>query len=211
MFIKVHIFIDFRYLSKIDCTCGFDPQFFEVLKVALNKKEEPLKHGILLLNEMSTRESVSVATKNLTYKGLIDFGSGEGRFTEFTEKADHALVIMYQMLNDSYTQPIAVFASKGPVKGDVLAKLIIKAICLMEKIGAKIHGVVSDGASTNRKFWTVLGVDASKDNLRNYFEHPSVEGRKVYVFSDTPHLMKTIRNRLYNNKVLQVCKVHYIR
>ncbi|XP_071640111.1 uncharacterized protein [Temnothorax longispinosus] len=192
-----------RYLSKIDSTCGFDPQFFEVLKVALNKKEESLRHGILLLDEMSTRESVSVATKNLTYKGLIDFGSGEERSTNFTEKADHALVIMYQTLNDSYAQPIAVFASKGPVKGDVLAKLIIKAISLMEKIGAKIHGVVSDGASTNRKFWTVLGVNASKDNLRNYFEHPLVEGRKVYVFSDTPHLMKTIRNRLYNNKVLQ--------
>jgi len=33
------------------------------------------------------------------------------------QKADHALVMMFQSLGSSITQPIAVFASRGSVKG----------------------------------------------------------------------------------------------
>lgn len=193
-----------RYLSKINTACGFDDQFFEVLKLALSKKENIQKHGILLLDEIATRESISVHTKSLTYKGLVDFGMDNEQSPEFSHKANHGLVIMFQPLFDDYTQPIAVFASRGPVKGHVLAQLIIKAIVLLENVGAQVHGVVTDGASTNRKFWAELGVNGSRTNLKNYFQHPSSEDRRVFVFSDTPHLIKTIRNRLYNNKILQV-------
>jgi len=62
---------------------------------------------------------------------------------------------MKQSLAENFVQPIAVFASKGPVKGDVylfefyflkfdilfsigvdLAKLVIKTILLLEDAGA---------------------------------------------------------------------------
>ena len=33
------------------------------------------------------------------------------------------------------------------------------------------------------------------------FPYPTVDGREVYVFSDPPHLMKCIRNRLYSTIV----------
>lgn len=33
------------------------------------------------------------------------------------EKATHGLVFMFHSLTDKYTQPIGVFASKGPVDG----------------------------------------------------------------------------------------------
>lgn len=72
---------------------------------------------------------------------------------------------------------------------------------MLENINAKVHGVITDGAATNRKFWTAVGVCGKKDNLVNYFDHPTVNGRHVYVFSDTPHLMKTIRNRLYSTSL----------
>jgi len=39
------------------------------------------------------------------------------------EKADHGLVIMWQSLTENFTQPVAVFASKGPVKGPLQFKL----------------------------------------------------------------------------------------
>ena len=55
---------------------------------------------------------------------------------------------MFQSLTDSFTQPVAVFASKNSVKGDELSKLVVKAISFMEKNGAKIHGVIGDGAAT---------------------------------------------------------------
>lgn len=96
-----------------------------MFKLALQKKEEKQKHGIILLDEIHLRECVSINSKTLTYTGLIDFGTGNGSLT-LDDKADHGLVIMFQPLADFYCQPIGVFASKGPVSGEVLAQLVIK-------------------------------------------------------------------------------------
>lgn len=88
--------------------------------------------------------------------------------------------------------------------GIVLAQLVIKAICLLEGIGAIVNGVVSDGASTNRKLWDELGVSGKKGKVKNFFEHPLKNNKKVYMFSEAPHLIKNVRNRLYNKKSLRV-------
>lgn len=120
------------------------------------------------------------------------------------EKANHGLVFMFHSVTGSFTQPIAVFASHGPTTGVVLVKLIIKAILILEKSGATVWGVITDDATTNRKFWSEMGVSGEKCNLKSHFQHPADDDRKIYVFSDTPHLIKTIRNRLYNKKTLQV-------
>ncbi|XP_063986279.1 uncharacterized protein LOC135167229 isoform X2 [Diachasmimorpha longicaudata] len=192
-----------NHLSTINTVCGFDAKFFELLKLSFEKKSEMQRHGLLLLDEMATRESITVDTKSLTYRGLQDFGEDGLRSSKFTEKANHGLVILFQPLADTYTQPIAVFASRGPVKGDVVASLILRAITLMENVGAKIHGVITDGASSNRKFWSEVGVSGTLGHAKSHFIHPLDDNRKVFVFSDTPHLFKCIRNRWEKVKVLQ--------
>lgn len=111
---------------------------------------------------MKTRQSINVTSQSLTYTGLIDFGDQEIEFecvqnrvkrqkmrkksqekeAEVSDglpieemQADYGLVIMFQPLYDSYSQPIAVFASKGPVRGRVLAQLIIKSnfMCFLKQ------------------------------------------------------------------------------
>ena len=82
--------------------------------------------------------------------------------------------------------------------------MVIKAIILLENAGEYIHGLVCDGAQTNRKAWSIVGVNGDQVSFRNSFEHPLTPERKVFVFSDTPHLIKTIRNRLFNNGALRV-------
>ena len=83
--------------------------------------------------------------------------------------------------------------------------MIIEAICLLEKAGARIHGIVADGASTNRKVWTELGCSGKLNSFKNFFENPTDKARKIFLFSDAPHLIKNVRNRLANNSKLQVC------
>jgi len=85
--------------------------------------------------------------------------------------------------------------------GTVLAQLVIKAICLLQNAGAIVGGLVSDGATSNKKLWSELGVSVEKDNLKNKFDHPLDNKRCVYVFSDAPYLLRNVRNRLYNKKV----------
>ena len=85
-----------------------------------------------------------------------------------------------------------------------LAKLIIQAIVLLEKAGAKVHEVVTDGAATNREFRSEVGCSGKIENARNSFSHPTADDHKIYIFSDTPHLIKCIRNRLFEEGKLQV-------
>ncbi|KAL5239310.1 hypothetical protein ACI65C_006720 [Semiaphis heraclei] len=128
-----------RYLGSINMTCSFDSNFFALLKKYLENKTEFQKHGILLVDEISVREAITVFSKSLTYRGLVDYGK-DYKATDIHEKATSGLVFMFQPLADSYSQPVAVFASRSPVAG------------------ALIHGIVSDGAQTNRKMWSELGI-----------------------------------------------------
>ena len=184
--------------------CGFDEKFFELLKKSFSKKNPLQRHWVLLLDEINLRKSVAVSTKTLSYTGLTDFGNDGSQSEDLNDKASHGLILMFQSLTEKYTQPIAVFASSTPVCGGKLAKLVVKAICLLEKAGALIHGVIGDGAITNRKMWKLLRINSNIDELKNYFTHPLDNDRKVFMFSDTPHLFKCIRNRLYNNGRLKV-------
>lgn len=102
-----------------------------MFKLALQKKREIEKHGIILLDEINLRECISINSKKLTYNGLIDFGIDGMQSLTLDDKANHGLVIMFQPLADFYSQPIGVFASKGPVSGEVLTQLVVKVIGLL--------------------------------------------------------------------------------
>ncbi|XP_060855841.1 uncharacterized protein LOC132933592 [Metopolophium dirhodum] len=158
-----------KNLLAIKIVCGFDPNLFKLLKMTFSTKSEHKKKGIILLDEMFLRESLSVNSRSLTNIGLEDFRNEELVRKNSNLKANHGLVFMWQSLAENMVQPITVFASAGPVKGVELSKLIVKAILLMEDAGAHVVGITCDGASTNRTMWNSLGVSAKKDNFKNYF------------------------------------------
>lgn len=106
-----------KYLLAVKGECGFDLSFFKLLKKKFLSKSTYQKKGILLLDEICLRTSITVNSRNLTYQGLEDFGNEIESKRDSTDLADHGLVLMWQSLADSITQPIAVFASKGSVKG----------------------------------------------------------------------------------------------
>ena len=112
-----------RNLLAVQVGCGFDLNFFKLLKKKFTTKTEKQKIGVLLFDEVFLRESLSVNSRTLTYTGLEDYGKEIENKIKSSEKANHGLVLMWQSLADNFTQPIAVFASKGPVKG--INKLLI--------------------------------------------------------------------------------------
>ncbi|KAH9374405.1 hypothetical protein HPB48_010868 [Haemaphysalis longicornis] len=73
----------------------------------------------------------------------------------------------------------------------------------MEEAGAKVHEFVCDGASTNRSMWNTLGINGELARSCNSFTHPTEPERKVFAFSDVPHLFKCIRNRLKQKRCLK--------
>lgn len=89
-----------KYLAAIPASCGFDPKFFEVLKTTLAKRDPKDRHGVILIDEMATRESLGVNAGTLTMTGLIDFGEEGPKSTQFTERANHGLVLDVPAIDD---------------------------------------------------------------------------------------------------------------
>ena len=138
-----------------------------------------------------------------TFSDLTDFGDDGPKAENINDQATHGLVLMFQPLASSYIQTAAVFASNGPVKGEELAKIVVKGMIFLEDCGIKIHSIISDDASTNKKMNTELGVNEKLKNTKNWFVHPNDVTRKVFVFSDVSHVIKNIRNRLYDKRRLK--------
>lgn len=106
-----------NHLLAINVGCGFDDEFFGLLKKKFSNKTDHQKKVILVFDEIFLRESINVNTRTLTYLGLEDFG--EGFESRENRKANHALVLMIQSLADNVHMPIAVFASNGSIKGKI--------------------------------------------------------------------------------------------
>ena len=58
----------------VQVSCGFDSKFFKLLDKYFENKTVLQKHGFLIFDEMSTRESINVSSQTLTYDGLLNFG-----------------------------------------------------------------------------------------------------------------------------------------
>lgn len=82
----------------------------------MNKLEQE-KQGVLVLDEVFLRESISVNSPTLSFIGLEDYGGEIETDNSQKKKANHTLVYMWQSLADNLVQPIAVFVTKGTVKG----------------------------------------------------------------------------------------------
>ncbi|KAH9367508.1 hypothetical protein HPB48_009062 [Haemaphysalis longicornis] len=181
--------------------CRFDSRFFTTFKNKLAGKETFQKHGILIFDEIHVRKEMRVNVTTMSYTGHADFG-GEVEVPE--QLADHGLVFTFRPFGDNYSQPVAVFASHGPTKGTVLAQLIVKAILHLEDDGAYVDAIVCDGAAINRSMWTQFSETGALYGTQNSFTSPACEDRRVFVFSDAPHLMKCMRNRLMKKNVFCV-------
>lgn len=121
-------------------------------------KDDYRRHGILVLDEMSVRKEMRAHSKCMSYVGFSHFGDG----AETSDNpAHHGLKFAFRAFGDQYSQPIAVFACKGPTKGTMLAELVLKAIFKLEEAGALVDAMVCDGTSSNRHMWKEFGASGS--------------------------------------------------
>ena len=78
--------------------------------------------------------------------------------------------------------------------------IVWKAICYLEKINLKVIGATAGGTLTNRKVFKMhkpLDGNVATDVVHRTKNIHTQENR--FFFSDTPHLIKTHRNGLFNS------------
>ncbi|KAH8009434.1 hypothetical protein HPB51_017419 [Rhipicephalus microplus] len=118
-----------KYISMVGLKCGFDENFFKAFKMKISSKPQFQRRGMLIFDEIQVRKEISVNSKTMTYTGLVDH---EETKDQSSELADHGLVFAFTPFGENYLQPVAVFASKGPTKGTLLAQLLIQCIVKLE-------------------------------------------------------------------------------
>ena len=83
------------------------------------------------------------------------------------------------------------------ITGDFVKEALLDCLTTLHESGFNVRGVVSDDHSTNVSAYTKLLVENGKaaDDL-----FVTLNGRKIYLFFDTVHLIKNVRNNLLNKK-----------
>lgn len=133
------------------------------------------------------------------FEGFVNLGDHTSK-KDVKTIADHGLVFMFQPFVGSWTQTIGCYLSKSNVNGDTLSKMCVEAIAHLENAGFFVDGIVSDGASWNRKMWKEMGIDTKRGSC----VHPMDEKRDLFFFSDVPHLIKNLRSFVLNANEFQV-------
>lgn len=138
---------------------------------------------------MKLVETLSFNRQNLKFEGFTDLGDYTPEHQKGL-KGDHALVVMFQPFKGKWVQTLGCFLSRGSASGTVLHHILLEAIILAEQAGLKVDGITSDGASWNRSMWKLFGVDENNTSV----EHVVDPTRRLWFFSDFPHLIKCLRN-----------------
>ncbi|KAH7953313.1 hypothetical protein HPB49_007028 [Dermacentor silvarum] len=186
-----------KYLYSYKTGFGFCTRVLRALKEQTRGMDSFKRHGGLLVDELKLSEHLSVISA-ATFEGLVDLG----RFTPKSEKCepcDHGMVIMFAPFTGKWTQILAVFATHGNVKGELLAKLLVEAVLLAEDAGLLVDFVTCEGATWNRKMWKVLGIGATSASIKCRMRHPKDGSHYLHFLSDFPQLVKCLRNNLLSH------------
>ena len=135
--------------------------------------------------------------------GFIDLGEENlnEALTSINELATHALAFLVRGVATDFKYTLVYFLTKD-VTSYQLMSLFWKAVCVLEiACNLWICAAVSDGASPDQQCYEMHAdiADNSSEGLVHATINLFCPSRKIYFFSDAPHLMKTARNCLFNS------------
>ena len=135
--------------------------------------------------------------------GFVDLGEEELNTSSFgsTDLATHALVFFVRGAATDLKYALGYFLTRDVTCYQIMP-LFRKAVSVLELIcNLWVCAAVSDGASPNRLFFQLHEdlVDTDSGDLVHYTTNLFAPSRKIYFFSDAPHLLKTARNCLFNS------------
>ncbi|XP_077549949.1 uncharacterized protein LOC144163037 [Haemaphysalis longicornis] len=159
-----------KYLKSYKTGFGFNMKVFDVLREKTSLMDEFKLHGGLLVDEMKLSEHLSVNNGG-HIGGFVDLGPFTSEEDTHTV-CDHGMAILFVPFVGKWTQVLAAFATKNNIKGTLLAKIMLETVILAQKSGLKVDFIASDGATWNRKMWSLMRIHASTTNTKCSAPHP---------------------------------------
>ena len=199
------------YTYYVSTNIGFSDEVDKQLVDMMDLSQERNRYLVLVMDEMHIKEEL-VYDKHLgTLVGFVNLGETNNHLLRFedtlstSEKprvlASSLLVFMVRALFHKFNFPYVQFACDN-TSADLLVDPVMEATFRLERQGLHVLALTCDGGSANRRLWKLL----SSDEFAYKVPNPYAEDRYLYLISDPPHLLKTIRNS-WSSKVrkLWVC------
>ena len=157
----------------------------------------------LLFDEIKIKSGLAYKRSSGKIIGFTEMGDLNEEISKLTKDCEkdevekafstYVNVFMVRGICSSLCYPFGYHAGLGFTVVQ-LFPLVWEATRVLECIGSKVCAWVCNGASPNRKFFKINGVEENYWTW-NIFDMP----RKIYFISDVPHLLKTTRNNLENS------------
>ena len=141
---------------------GFQKEVHELLlqEMKLETNPEKRRYVCLILDEMKIKEGLVYNKYSGEMIGFMNLGDVNNellklkRGEELPQIADHILVIMVRGIFVKLEFPYAHFSTRG-VTADFLFPIVWEAIQKLEASDIKVLCITADGASPNRKFFSM--------------------------------------------------------
>ncbi|KAK9739155.1 Transposase protein [Popillia japonica] len=157
------------------------------------------RHRIIMFDEIALQSSLLYNNKCDVIDGFQDNGCNN-RYPLF---ADKAMVFVARGMSKKWKQPLAYYFNQGGMKPEVIATCLKAVIREVTSIGVNIVACVCDQANANAKAIRMLYDKTNRNFVLKGQENRNfgfvIDDKEVVPLYDAPHLLKGIRNNLYEN------------
>lgn len=189
-------------LHHIPFETGINMHIFEQLKSTVIKLKPMDRYCTIVFDEIALQPSIHYDKQNDKFDGLQDNGF-ENRIPIL---ADKAMVFMARGIHKKWKQPLAFYFNKGGMKTATLAKTMKDVIRAAFKSGLNVIATVCDQGAANRSAINSLYEETNRyfgqKNEENRLFGFLVDGKEIIPLFDPPHLLKCIRNLLFEHDVV---------
>ena len=188
-------------------TAGFNKDVINELTIATSKLSGHQRYLTVAFDEMKIKESLVFNKNSNELVGYVDIDDPElnyGTFEDTNQLATHAFTYYIRGISSDLKFSLAYFATNGMSSYQIMSTFW-EAVGILElKCNLHVIAAVSDGASSNRKFYNnhrdMDGIGPNNDIVHRTVNIYAPE-RHIWFFADAPHLLKTGRYSIYNSGV----------
>ncbi|XP_011858998.1 PREDICTED: uncharacterized protein LOC105556508, partial [Vollenhovia emeryi] len=191
-----------RRIEHIEFRPGIFEEVFNYLANEIPHHREEWKDCVIAFDEMSIEPRVMFDPSIKEFIGRATLSSHSGI-------ANKALLFVLRGVTFKWKQSVCFHLTsskandaKDGATGQAYSNIIRNIIEHSEKIGLRVHCIVSDMGSDNRSMWKTFGITASRFEVKCSIPHPIRPSCRLYIMADVPHLFKAIRSMIINNKIV---------
>ena len=191
------------YKNYFKPKAGINQENIECLREKTKQFTDLQRYVVLVMDEMKIQSNLVFDKVSGDLVGFVDLGdpTTNEAFAEEECVATHALAFLVRGLCTDMKHIVSYYFTWDITSFQIMS-IFWKAVSVLElSLSLWVIGAVNDGASPNRKFFNLHSQLAKDLKCDVVYKTPNAfaTSRFIYFFADSPHLLKTARNCLYNS------------